>query len=217
MHARIAASLTESNRVCDAAGAHAATPPTTQPPRPDPTIGGGPLRRRVGSSSGQAARRCTLGCPNPLTAPFPRKSVGAHTRASRHHDTRAVSGSGGGQRKRPARRRRSPSLWGARGSSGAGGHGAALVSSYDANRARMTRICTRTTRGRHARTVTSSGRRTAASRRRCAQSQSRRRPPSARTRRGHHGAGSRFGFRRCAGRVEAAAATRRRRRSLPTV
>ena len=168
-------------------------------------------RVKLGSSPDSDRRRHVREAPNPLTAAFPRQSVGAHTRASRHHDTRAraVSGSGGGQRKRPARRRRSPSLWGARGSSGAGGHGAALVSSYDANRARMTRIC--------ARTVTSSGRRTAASRRRCAQSQSRRRPPSARTRRGHHGAGSRFGFRRCAGRVEAAAATRRRRRSLPTV
>ena len=54
VHARIAASLTESNRVCDAAGAHAATPPTTTPPRRDPTARGGLLRRRGGSSSGQA-------------------------------------------------------------------------------------------------------------------------------------------------------------------
>ena len=69
-----------------------ATPPTTTPPRRDPTIGGGPLRRRGGSSSGQAARRRTLGCPTPLTNPFHRQSVGAHTRASRHHDTRAGFG-----------------------------------------------------------------------------------------------------------------------------
>ena len=76
VHARIAASLTESNRVCDAAGAHAATPPLLpRPPGAILRLGGGPLRRRGGSSSGQArvkaARRRTLGCPNPLTTAFP--------------------------------------------------------------------------------------------------------------------------------------------------
>ena len=71
-------------------------------------------------------------------------SVGASGQAwVKLHADVVFSGSGpdsdGGQRKRPARRRRSPSFWVARDSSGAGGHGAALVSSYDANRARMTR------------------------------------------------------------------------------
>ena len=49
VHALIAASLTESNQVCNARDRHVATPPTTQPPRRDPTIGGGasPSARRV--------------------------------------------------------------------------------------------------------------------------------------------------------------------------
>ena len=53
----IPSDYTETKRAAPEAGAEVAAPPTPQPPRRDPTIGGGPLRRRVGSSSGQAARR----------------------------------------------------------------------------------------------------------------------------------------------------------------